>query len=122
MQFLVRSAWLSEENLPAVLDCGGGRSIPCDREHAKAEYMVCRNRNCRHFERPLAIPTVPLAPADPRLVAAVDEDLRQYAAIERQWQQKLAYCHGCRREHPMGQHLPDYLTDPASWSLTKGQQ
>jgi hypothetical protein len=52
---------------------GGG--IEADNPTPRREYLVCLNRRCRHCNVPLAPPRVELAPADPRMVAAVDAQI-----------------------------------------------
>lgn len=93
-EFEVRRAYTDQDNF----ETGGGllksnawpAGIASDREHPFNEYMVCHNLKCAHHDKPFAVPRVELAPADPRMVAFVKEQLAREAEEYRRRKEEQA--------------------------------
>jgi hypothetical protein len=76
---------------------GGG--IEADNPTPRREYLVCLNRRCRHCNVPLAPPRVELAPADPRMVAAVDAQIAREEEESRRLKARLGSAPLSRRRN-----------------------
>lgn len=53
-------------------------------------YVECCNPGCRYFRKALALPSIAMAPADPRIVWAIEAQERAYAEQDKRWAREKA--------------------------------